>query len=129
MKKLLISALLLSVGVISLIFSARIRVDLAAMKYDPTSQKLRGSYPPLIRSTANSDKSQTGLVTLSDGENVKFWFISHHVSDPGCTRFDFRDGTHKYMRGSYFCCEVQIPEDEVRTRQDLITFIEKHDES
>ena len=129
MKKLILLALLLGAGVIWLLFSARIRVDLAAMRYDPSALKLRASYPPLVQSTLNADKSQAGLVVLPDGESVRFWFVSHHVAGAGCARFDFRDGTHKYMKGSYFCCEVQIPGGEVRNRQDLIAFIEKHDES
>lgn len=112
-----------------MVFRARIKVDLAAMRYDPSTLKLNSTDGLLIQSTFISSGLQTGLVALPDGEKVKFWFVSHHVAGPGCTRFDFGDGTRRYMTGSYFCCEVQIPVQAVRNRSDLIAFIEAHDES
>jgi hypothetical protein len=129
MKKIVILALLLLAGIVWLFFNARIRVDVAAMRYDPYTQKLRLTYPPLIRSTSIPGRMQTGLVTLSDGDSVKYWFVSHHIAGPGCARFDFADGTSRYIYGSYFCCEVQIPDDQVKTKQDLITFLEKHNDT
>jgi hypothetical protein len=129
MKKIVILALLLLAGIVWLLFNARIRVDIASMRYDPNTQKLHDTYPPLIRSTSIPGNMETGLVTLSDGESVKYWFVSHHIAGPGCARFDFGDGTSRYVYGSYFCCEVQIPDDLVKTKQDLITFLEKHDDS
>ena len=129
MKKLVIFALLLIVGVVFLVFRARITADFSAMRHDPSTLKLRGTYPPLIQSTSISSGLQTGIVALPDGEEVKFWFVSHHVAGPGCTRFDFRDGTRRYMTGSYFCCEVQIPDQDVKNRSDLIAFIKAHHES
>ena len=129
MKKLIIFAILLAVGVVWLIFRARIKVDLAAMRCDPSTLKMSSTYRPLIQSASISADLQAGLVTLPDGEKVKFWFVSHHVAGPGCARFDFSDGTRRYMMGSYFCCEGQIPGEEVKNRNDLIAFIEAHDES
>ncbi|NJM38715.1 MAG: hypothetical protein HC845_13075 [Akkermansiaceae bacterium] len=129
MKKIVILALLVLTGIVWLFFSARIRVDIAAMRYDPNTQKLHLTDPPLIRSTSIPGNMQTGLVTLSDGESVKYWFVSHHIAGPGCARFDFSDGTKRYVYGSYFCCEVQIPDAQVKTKQDLITFLEKNNES
>ena len=129
MKKLIIFTLLLAVGIAWLVFRARIKVELAAMRHDPSALKLSSSYPPLIQSASISNDVQTGLVALPDGEKVKFWFVSHHITGPGCTRFDFSDGTRRYMMGSYFCCEVQIPVKDVKNRTELIAFIEAHDES
>ena len=129
MKKIIILALLLLAGIVWLFFNARIRVDIAAMRHDPSTLKLRLTYPPLIHSTSIPGNMQTGLVTLSDGKTVKYWFVSHHIAGPGCARFDFADGTKRYIYGSYFCCEVQIPDAEVETKQDLIAFLERHDES
>lgn len=130
MKKIVILVFfLIAVGTVWLLFSARIRIDMAAMRYDPSALKLRLTYPNLIRSTLIPDHIQTGLVMLPDGENVKFWFISHHITGPGCVRFDFSDGTRKYIYGSYFCCEVQIPEGQVKNKRDLVDFIERHNES
>ncbi len=111
-------------GVLWLAFRARILVDVAAMRYDPAAMKLHVSDPPLIRSTSESRPVQTGLVDLPDGEVVKFWFISHHVAGPGCARFDFSDGTTRYMWGDDFCCEVQISDKVVKNRKDLIALIE-----
>lgn len=125
MKKLLILfSVLLLAGVLWLVFRARVIVDLAAMRYDPATMKLRVTDPPLIRSTPDSHPVQTGLVDLPDGEEVKFWFISHHVAGPGCARFDFGDGTTRYMWGNYFCCEVQISDKVVKNRKDLIALVE-----
>ena len=93
MKKLIIFALLLALGFAWFVFRARIKVDFAAMRHDPSELKLSSSYPPLIQSASISNGLQTGLVALPDGEKVKFWFVSHHIAGPGCTRFDFRDGT------------------------------------
>ena len=128
MKKIIILVLLLIAVTAWLLFSARIRVDIAAMRYDPNTEKLRPTYPPLIRAASIPGHMQTGLVTLSEGESVKYWFVSHHIAGPGCARFDFSDGTSRYIYGSYFCCEVQIPYDQVKTKRDLISFIETHNE-
>lgn len=129
MKKLVILlAIMLLAGAIWLVFRARIRVDVAAMRYDPTAMVLHVTDPPLIRSTPQSYPVQTGLVDLPDGELVKFWFISHHVAGPGCARFDFSDGTTRYMWGSSFCCEVQISGEKIKSRKDLIEFIETDSE-
>ena len=76
MKKIVILALLLLAGIVWLFFNARIRVDIAAMRYDPNTQKLRLTYPPLIRSTSIPGSMQTGLVTLSDGESVKYSYLT-----------------------------------------------------
>ena len=129
MKKVFIVLFLLIVGAVVLIFRARLTADFSATRHDPSTLKLRVTYPPLIRSASISSGVQTGIVALPDGEEVKFWFVSHHVAGPGCTRFDFDDGTRQYIYGSYFCCEVQIPADQVKTKQDLIAFLEAHDES
>ncbi|GAA5122380.1 hypothetical protein JIN84_09905 [Luteolibacter yonseiensis] len=134
MKKPLVIVSLLALCAGSLLLktrignSARTDVDLVARRLDPLSLELDHSYPPLIHSKQVSGDVQTGVVRLVGGENVKFWFIAHHRSGSGCARFDFGDGTRKYMRGSYFCCEVRIPDQEVRSREDLLAFIERHDE-
>jgi hypothetical protein len=129
MKKIVILALLLLASIVWLFFNARIRVDIAAIRYDPNTQKLHPTSSPLIRSTSIPGNMETGLVTLSDGESVKYWFVSHHIAGPGCARFDFSDGTSRYIYGSYFCCEVQIPDGQVKTKKDLISFLDTHNES
>ncbi|RYD72449.1 MAG: hypothetical protein EOP84_23160 [Verrucomicrobiaceae bacterium] len=133
MKKLIIPGaifllVLLLTGAGWLSFRARIMVDAAAKTNDPATMTLEITDPPLIRSDYRSDGAQTGLVTLPDGEVVKFWFVSHHTAGPGCARFDFNDGTTRYMWGDYFCCEVQIPGEQVRSRKDLLAFIDAHDQ-
>jgi hypothetical protein len=128
MKKVVVLVLLVVSGVVWLLFSARIKVDLAAMKYDPATLKLRLTYPSLIHAVSITGRMQTGLVSLPDGAKVKFWFVSHHIAGPGCARFDFSDGTRKYVYGDGFCCEVQIGDEGISNERDLTAFLERCDE-
>lgn len=125
MKKIIVLVLLVVSGVVWLVFSARIKVDLAAMRYDPGTRKLRLTYPSLIHAVSIPGKMQTGLVALPDGAKVKFWFVSHHIAYPGCARFDFSDGTRKYVYGDEFCCEVQIGDEEIRNERDLAAVLDR----
>ena len=63
---------------------------------------------------------------LTGGEKLKFWFRSQHLP-PGISyaRFDFYDGSRRYFEG-YFCCEVILPEDQIRTKADLLSLLERN---
>lgn len=101
-------------------------VDLAASAADPAALDLDGG-SSFVSYKVLPDQTQAGFVNLPDGEKVKFWFRSHHLP-PGksYTRLDFKDGTRSYFEG-YFCCEVMLPEAEVRSREDLLAFLQKNE--
>lgn len=131
MKRLLY--LILTAMVIGIILSviwisqiARIKVDIAASKCDPATASLPADTGFNVRSKTAPGGIQFGLVELKNGQHVKFWFLSHHHSPLGCTRFDFADGESVYMKGA-FCCEVQIPDDAIINESSLLKFIHTND--
>jgi hypothetical protein len=102
-------------------------LDPVAAAHDPATLEMGPSQDPLVRFAVLADQNHAGFVTLPDGEKVKFWFRSHHLP-PGTsyTRFDFSDGSRRYFEG-YFCCEVMFPEMSIRSRGDLLAFLEEHE--
>jgi hypothetical protein len=57
---------------------------------------------------------QTGHVRLANGEVWRFAFRSHHLIDgeESYSVFTGPGGSYR-VRGDYFCCEVEIPDDAV----------------
>ena len=56
------------------------------------------------------DNIQYGLIDLENGEQVKFWFLTHHAStDIGGTIYEYPDGEKQFCSG-YHYCEVQFTE-------------------
>ncbi|SMC58238.1 hypothetical protein [Moheibacter sediminis] len=63
---------------------------------------------------------QNGFILLKNGEKVKFWFLSHHLtSDDGGTIYEFQDGEQIFCEGTH-CCEVQYFEFGKNKREELI---------
>ena len=126
-KITLILLLALMLGATWLYFAPRIRVDLAARRYDPDRIKLTH-----IESMGKShrrlpNKIECGLIHLEDGSEVKYWFVSKHVQPGlGLTRFDFPDGETAYLSGA-FCCEMALGGEGVADKAALLAFIEKWD--
>lgn len=129
MKKVLL--LLLVIGLAVLIGSrwpgpwqqVQSQVDRTAAAHDPAAIGMEHQESPLVHYTVLPDRSHAGLVNLPDGEKVKFWFRSHHLAGVSCTRFDFADGSREYFEGC-FCCEVMLPEETIRSRGDLMAFLQ-----
>jgi len=107
----------------------RIRVDLAARDYDPSKMDL-WRVDSMHKSRSRKplpNGMEIGLLHLSDGTNVKYWFISRHVQPGrGITRFDSVDGRSAYLHGC-FCCEVSVPE--FKDWSELQNYIAKWDGS
>jgi len=102
-------------------------VDVAAETYSPSSMKLEAGFNDYVQRTRLPSGIELGLITLQDGERVKYWFISHHLTDDmGCTRFDFLDGSSTYLHG-WSCCELELPKDQLSDRQALLSFISNKD--
>ncbi|MFN9408665.1 MAG: hypothetical protein ACK6AY_05035 [Akkermansiaceae bacterium] len=80
-----------------------------------------------IRRMSLSGGIDCGIVTMKDGEEVKYWFLSHHGSgDQGHARFEFPGGRVRMMTG-YFCCEVMLPQDEFLSVDEFDAFLVKVD--
>ncbi len=95
-------------------------------QHDPESLALVPGYNDYVRRAFLKDRTETGIIQLQDGTTSQYWFRSHHlVDDIGGTWFRMSDGTTTYMAG-YFCCEVQLPEEQLKSLDDLKTFIRKH---
>lgn len=127
-KRILIAAIvLLSLGAIWMWFAPRIRVDMAARKYDPNKMdlwRIDSMHKSLMRKPLPNGM-EIGLLHLTDGSNVKYWFVSRHVQPGlGTTRFDSADGRSAYLHGR-FCCEVSLPE--LKDWNDLQDYITKWD--
>ncbi len=53
---------------------------------------------------------QYGLIHLENGEQVRFWFLTHHAtSDIGGTIYEYTNGEKQFCSGLH-CCEVQFYE-------------------
>ena len=129
-RKVLISAIFLIVSFGGwMYFAPRIRVDLAAGRYDPNKLDLR-HIPTMQKSMRRtSDEIETGFLHLKDGSKVKYWYVSGHVQPGlGLTRFDFADGEAAYLSG-VFCCEVGIGEAGLENKASLLKFIADFDGS
>ncbi|MCK7591704.1 hypothetical protein M0G43_14035 [Subsaxibacter sp. CAU 1640] len=60
-----------------------------------------------IQYTLNDD-IQYGLIDMENGEQIKFWFLSHHhTSDIGGTIYEYPNGERQFCGGNH-CCEVQF---------------------
>lgn len=58
-----------------------------------------------------TENIQYGLIHLANGQNVKFWFLTHHAtSDIGGTIYEYPNGERQFCSGNH-CCEVQFYED------------------
>lgn len=102
-------------------------VDAAAAKHDPAKLSLGPGGNAYAERKLLPDGIETGIITLGDGEQVKYWFKSHHLgNDIGCTRFEFIDGTAVHLHGC-FCCEVLLPDARLADRKALERFVAARD--
>lgn len=105
---------------------SRREVDRASTS-DPVSLSLARGYNDYVRRAFLADGTEAGIINCRDGTSSRFWFRSHHLThDDGGTLFRFSDGTEVFMSG-WFCCEVQLPEEQLASLVDLRAFIREHD--
>jgi hypothetical protein len=106
---------------------SRSQLEAARKQNDPAALKLEPAYNDYARRTILPDGTETGIVQCKDGSIAKFWFRSHHLTgDLGGTIFAMSDGSEKFMAG-YFCCEVQLPDSQLASLDDLRSFISRAD--
>ncbi|SHI52793.1 hypothetical protein SAMN02745181_0321 [Rubritalea squalenifaciens DSM 18772] len=99
----------------------------SAGQHNPLQLELSAAGNDYIRRKILADQTETGTITLRDGEVVCYWFRSHHLcSDMGTTLFRFPGGEDFYLSG-YFCCEVSFPQDSFASAQELSTFLQSVD--
>ena len=95
-------------------------------QYDPASLALKPGYNDYVRLARLENGTEVGIIQLQDGTSSQYWFWSHHRGDDmGGTWFRMSDGTTSYMAG-WFCCEVQLPKEQLKSLNDLKAFIRKH---
>jgi hypothetical protein len=88
--------------------------------------KLERAFNEYVRRAILDDGTEVGVITFRDGSSARYWFRSHHLTgDEGFTLFRLSDGTEISLRG-YFCCEVQLPEEQLGSLDDLRAFIREH---
>jgi hypothetical protein len=93
---------------------------------DPASLSLGRGYDDYVRRAVLTDRTEVGIISCRDGSSSRYWFRSHHLThDNGGTLFRFSDGTEVFMSG-YFCCEVQLPEQQLASLAELRAFIREH---
>jgi len=99
----------------------------SSLKHDPAEMELSTGSNKYIRRAILPDNTETGIIQISDGNEVKYWFRSHHLSnDLGSSKFVFSDGREKIVSG-YFCCEVMFSQKEFRSVADFESFLTKID--
>ena len=108
--------------------ASRTRSDLERISAasDPSSLTLQRGYNDYVRRAILADSTEAGIISCRDGSSSRYWFRSHHLThDDGGTLFRFSDGTEVFMSG-YFCCEVQLPEQQLASLVELRAFIREH---
>lgn len=95
-------------------------------KYDPSARVLSEGFNNYVHRTHLEDGTEIGKIDMKDASSSKYWFRSHHfVDDIGGTWFKMSDGTTSYMAG-LFCCEVQLPDQQLESLDELKEFIKNH---
>ena len=96
-------------------------------RYNPAHIELHPAFNHYVHHTILPDGTETGIITLADGDFAQFWFLSHHLTDDiGGSLFKFSDGAEIFMSG-YFCCEVQLPHKRPASLAALNAFIKSFD--
>lgn len=94
-------------------------------KNDPDKMKLSKGWNDYVKRTDVSNV-ELGIIYLKNGKQVKYWFMSHHLTDDkGGTIFEFDDKSTIYMEGK-FCCELQLPDIQLNSENELKNFIKSH---
>ncbi len=107
--------------------STRAQLESARLQFDPAKIAHDDAFNDYVRrATLMPTGIETGVIKMTDGTTAKYWFQSHHASDGiGGTLFELGDGSVIYMSG-YFCCEVQLPVDQIASTEDLREFVLRH---
>lgn len=100
-------------------------VELASSS-DPAAFPLERGYNDYVRRIILADGTEAGIINCRDGSSSRYWFRSHHLTnDDGGTLFRLSDGSESFMVG-YFCCEVQLSEQQLESLVELRAFIREH---
>ena len=106
--------------------STRTELARISVASDPASLTLVQGYNDYVRRAILTCGTEAGIIRCRDGSSSRFWFRSHHLTgDIGGTLFRLSDGTELFMSG-WFCCEVQLPEQQLTSLDDLRAFVGKH---
>lgn len=81
---------------------------------------------------AKKDNVQFGIIRLENNDTIKFWFLTHHITnDKGGTIYEFPNGKKEFYSG-FHCCEVQFIKNGIEPIKfsdsaDFKKFVEKYD--
>ena len=99
----------------------------ASAENDPYQLELSTGANKFIRRVILPDSTEVGIIRTADGNDVRYWFRSHHLSDDlGSSRFVFPGGRERIVSG-YFCCEVMFSQKDFRSIDELDSFLAKVD--
>jgi hypothetical protein len=94
---------------------------------DPQSLALVPGYNDYVQCAILADGTEAGVISFRDGSSSRYWFRSHHLTDDmGGTLFRLSDGSELFMSG-WFCCEVQLPEQQLSSLDALREFVHEND--
>lgn len=123
MKAVILFSILLFVGCVS--YPTKHALEPISEKLRPELAKLEPGYNSYVQ-RAFSEQTEYGIINISDGSKVWYWFRSHHLTDDmGGTLFEFPDHQFYYMAG-WFCCEAQFPDAPFKNLSELKGFIRNH---
>ena len=107
-------------------YPSKVPLEGVMHQQDPSTLTLEPGYNHYVQRVILKDGTEVGIIQMKDGSTSKYWFRSHHlVDDIGGTWFKMSDGTTTYMAG-WFCCEVQLPEKQIGSLDELKSFIREH---
>jgi hypothetical protein len=107
--------------------STRRELEHISLMSDPASLSLEQGYNDYVQRVFLTNGTEVGIIRCRDGGSSRYWFRSHHLTDDdGGTLFRLSDGAEVFMSG-WFCCEIQLPEQQLGSLADLRAFIRKHD--
>jgi len=107
--------------------STRHALELASDQHDPAVIPLETAFNDYVRRAILEGGTETGIIKLADGSSARFWFRSHHLTgDLGGALFKCSDNSEIFISG-YFCCEVQLPEKQLASLDELRAFLKEID--
>jgi hypothetical protein len=92
----------------------------------PEKLRLEAGFNLYVQRAELEDGTEVGVIRMKDGTSSRYWFRSHHLTgDMGGTWIEMSDGTKSYLAG-WFCCEVQLPNEQLASLDSLKNFIRNH---
>jgi hypothetical protein len=103
------------------------QLETSRSEADPASLELKPGYNDYVQRSFLKDGTEVGIVKFKDGSSSRYWFrASHLTGDLAASLFHLSDGTKLMMNGG-FCCEVQLPKEQLASLDELRMFVKKNE--